>query len=636
MQRSDRLPLSAMVGVSLAQKALYMLAVNPKLKGLLFSAKVGSGKSSLMDAFAHFFSYEKPTYGLPINIDINNLIGGLDFEQTLQQSKQVFKEGLLSQAHQGVLICDSLNLLSDEAANIVLNALDNGYLDIASTGMSARVPTEFIFLGAYNPDEGTPRKHLLERIGMQVHLKENTSSKLRQSVLQNNLSQDSQQQQEWQEEDQIMVRLIAQARDILPKVKARHSQIKKIAEMAQYCRVEGSRGELFALEAARALAALCLREQIEDEDIETALKLSIFPRAQISEEALMQLLMEQEQAANEKMQEASNQDQFDNSPETMPSTAEQIDAKEDALNAPEELSGNEHDDISAPPSTEQLDDVIFDTEEVVLPEEIVNLSAFKPSRGNSRVGSHGQTASTRGHHVRSVQGEPTVSPIDIIATLRSAAPWQNIRKKEPGHFTILKEDLHIKEFSAKAGTLYIFLVDSSGSMAVNRMRQAKGTVINLLEHAYINRDQVALISCRGQMAEILLEPTPSVELAKRKLDVLPTGNATPLSSALQLVFDVIRSAKHIRIHNFVLVLMTDGKFNVGLHSQQKEKIIEEVQLLCRSLVSSGVQSIVVNTRKMFLKKQPANQLSEWLEASYFDLGSKKDTQLADKIKQMVK
>jgi magnesium chelatase subunit D len=177
-------------------------------------------------------------------------------------------------------------------------------------------------------------------------------------------------------------------------------------------------------------------------------------------------------------------------------------------------------------------------------------------------------------------------------------------------------DLRFKEFKQSAGMLVIFGVDASGSMALNRINQAKGALIRLLREAYLHRDRVALLTFRGDRAEVLLPPSRSVELAKRALDALPAGGGTPLAAGLHAALDLARRARHSNLRQALLVLFTDGRPNVALG---QEAIWGELEKVCAVLQSEGVASVVIDTSHHTNSSGGAERLAQLLGGRHVNL-----------------
>jgi magnesium chelatase subunit D len=393
---------------------------------------------------------------------------------------------------------------------------------------------------------------------------------------------------------------IAAARELLPNVCMSDSQIEQLVSAAEAFGVEGHRADQFAVAAARAAAALALREEVDQTDLETAVRLVILPRAT-------------------RIPEPPADQPPPPPPDQPPPPPEQPPESQD------EPGDTPESQAQALPEEQVL--TALATE---LPAELDHLPFRAVRRGRS--GSRGSTNGKRGKHIRSIPGDPRRQRLDISATLRAAAPWQPLRQADQKtgakHTISLRaDDIRIKQYRSKAGALFLFAVDASGSMALHRMRQAKGAVHALLQRAYVQRDRVALLAFRGQAAELLLPPSQSVELARRALDSLPTGGGTPLAAALLAAIEVAAQARSRGILQTVLVLLTDGRANIGLKANRAD-ITTEIQTLGQHVQLAGIRTIVVDTQRSYLSRGEARQLAAWLGGEYIYLPNAQGEQIA--------
>lgn len=193
--------------------------------------------------------------------------------------------------------------------------------------------------------------------------------------------------------------------------------------------------------------------------------------------------------------------------------------------------------------------------------------------------------------------------LNVIETLRTAAPWQPLRRREvatDGHLSstrilVRKDDVRLTRFRERSETATIFVVDASGSAALHRLAEAKGAVEMLLADCYVRRDQVALISFRGTIAEVLLPPTRSLARAKRSLAGLPGGGGTPLAAGLDAAFELADSVRR-KGQAPTVILLTDGRANIARDgSQGRVRAEEDAVGAARRLRAAAFDVVLVDT-----------------------------------------
>lgn len=232
-------------------------------------------------------------------------------------------------------------------------------------------------------------------------------------------------------------------------------------------------------------------------------------------------------------------------------------------------------------------------------------SGERATRQGNRTGKGG--AATRNARRGRPFGTSSTPPFpdarpDLVETLRAASPWQRLRARllaaqtgdAPTSLLIRKEDFRYRRRRHQQPSTAIFVVDASGSTALERLGETKGAIEQLLANCYVRRDEVSLIAFRGKAAEILMQPTRSLVAAKRKLSALPGGGPTPLASGLERGLEMALAARR-RGSTPVVVVMTDGSGNIALDGSADRALAgRQTETIARLYRANGLKSICID------------------------------------------
>ncbi len=439
--------------------AAALFAVDPLgLGGVVLRAGSGPVRDAWLARLKALLPADAPWRRVPLHINDDRLLGGLDLSATLQSGRPIAQRGLLAEADGGVLLLAMAERLSGATAASVASVLDARQVVVERHGVGVRSDSR---LGVVALDEGldaderTPAR-LRERLAFQVTF-DIATAHAEVDVEVNAL---------WTRDD------VAAARSRLAAVTLGDDIVEGLCAAALALGVDSIRASMQACRAARAAAALDGRDAVTAQDAALAAGLVLAPRAT----RVPAQSSPPEAAGDESEAEPPPQpeDAADQAPPSPP---------------PGESNGDPEADTESAIPDGAVDDMVLEAALASIPPGLLALLALgnlrsprSPSAG--RAGAS-QAGTSRGRPTGARRGEPQGgSRLNVIETLRAAAPWQLLRRREAlagaARIQVRREDFHITRFKQRSETTAVFVVDASGSAALNRLAETKGAVELLL------------------------------------------------------------------------------------------------------------------------------------------------------------
>lgn len=300
-------PFSAIVGQEEMKRALILAAVDPSIGGILVFGDRGTGKSTAVRALAGLLPPIRvagdcryncapgvpeqycprcreqaaagklkarklpiPVVDLPLGATEDRVAGALDLEKALVSGEKAFEPGLLASAHRGFLYIDEVNLLEDHLVDLLLDVAASGVNIVEREGLSVRHPARFVLVGSGNPEEGELRPQLLDRFGLSVEVASPKDVASRVEVVRRRDAFDRDGAafvERWKRKDAGLRSKIARAQDALAAVETPDSALELSSLLCLRLGVDGLRGELTLMRAARALAAFNGKRAVTPQDV---------------------------------------------------------------------------------------------------------------------------------------------------------------------------------------------------------------------------------------------------------------------------------------------------------------------------------------------------------------------------------
>ena len=580
--------------------AAAVVVAGPALGGLWLRSWHGPRRDAflqLVDHYARVLSVR--THRIAPHTDPEQLLAGIELSETLRAGRMVRRAGLIENLQGGLLV-----LAMAERAPLGLLAPMIQALDAQRVCLLA--------LDESLPDEASLPALLLDRLGLGLDLRDEqalwpANSDLRET-----------------EFAQVTAGRLSAAAQAWRQIVIPPEATKALVEAAAQLGILSARPSLYALRLVKVLAAVAGRTAVEADDLAIAVRLVLLPQArQLPASAAPE---------DDEMQSAEEDTRENDDAQAVPQN------EDEANRPPPPPPESEQDSVTNPPEPEDESSAIPDgaAERLVaaalaaLPKHLLaQLAASSAASRSKAVGATGagaQAMKGRGRG-RSIGALPRRKPrsgerLHLLASIRAAAPFQKLRRVSeentedlgntsrqaaaglPHRIHLRPNDLHVHREKKRRGNTTVFVVDASGSMALQRLSEAKGAIEILLADCYVRRDRVAMIAFRGKGAEVLLDPTRSLVAAKRSLTALPGGGGSPVAAGLSLAAQMVEQLKRMG-DSTVVVVLTDGRANLTRDGQPgRQQAALEAQQMARLLAVSADKRLLIDTS---MRPEPAAQ-----------------------------
>ena len=207
---------------------------------------------------------------LPLNVQLEDVIGGINERLAIEQQKVRLDRGILSFADQNLLYVDEVNLLNDDIVNAILDAAAQGSYTVRRGPLTNTYRARFTLIGSMNPEEGTLRPQIMDRFGLRVVVSGLSTNEERREVTRRVQAFHDNRYEfvaRLAEATEQVANEINVARARLPQVTVAPAAERLALELVSHLRIHSSRAEIVTLQAARARAAADEREMADVADV---------------------------------------------------------------------------------------------------------------------------------------------------------------------------------------------------------------------------------------------------------------------------------------------------------------------------------------------------------------------------------